>query len=326
MFSSVQVVLLYDVNCLQTSCASVHDYNGHVAAFKLACLRLLTEFGAQTENESDIRWAAKYYDSAVFKPGKTNNSFWDFNRRTYDNFDSELSKKLQKSTNIDDAARSSRLGHSECFILNKAIQEALKDYNWDLPDISSPVRSRKSRLALNGSKPEKTSDVFNAIVVFCKLPQTVEAARKFLASSASASNPQAFAKEFIEKATEQALEELQDFKLIFIDCTPEPLNLDNDNFRVMSNFNSHISKFNGAVHSINSLVDCSGLIFNPSESLNFTSLKLHLRGLEKNWFCKGRNHRAGRLRKPQPGPLFIWKKNEDVQVEIKLEILVLQGR
>ncbi|KAF2367156.1 hypothetical protein FHG87_002092 [Trinorchestia longiramus] len=330
MYSSAQVVFMFDVNCLDLSLQSVKDVNVHIAAFKLCCLRLLTEFGAQTQNCSDIRWAVKFYDSLIFKPGKTNNSFLDFNRRSYDIFDAEICRKLKvslKNDHNDDSANStlqrkagqSNSNHTACFILNKAIQEALKDYNWDLPDVSSPVNTRKSR----NNQQDKSNGIFNGIVVFTKFPQDVQTANQFTGNCAL-NNPQALAKLFLEKATLQALEESHLFRLFFIETSPTLLNL--KEHPVLESLNSLLNQFHGSLLSIGSIVDCSGLILRSSKQQVLLSQKLHFRGLEKSWFSKGRLNRTGRLRKPQPGPTLVWQSDGLTTLKIALKILVLQGR
>ncbi|XP_047736998.1 uncharacterized protein LOC108678874 isoform X2 [Hyalella azteca] len=340
MFSSAQVVFIFDLNCLDASSTSENDSNLQKAAIKLSCLRLLTEFGAQTQNGSDVRWASKFYDSLIFKPGKTNNSFVDFNRLSYDTFDSEVSQKLNFSTSHRndshevEARRTSQRNasqnsssraiqrHSACFILNKAIQEALKDYNWDLPDVSSPVITKKSHFAENGLKAGKL-DNFNAIVVFTKIPQDAGAVQEFVGGE-NIATPEDFPRKFFEKATQQALEEVKGFRLFFIDTSPTQIMF--KDLPVLTALNEYLGKFNGSLHCISSIVDCSDLLSNSSRQKVFQSQKLLLHGLEKSWFFKGKNLRLGRPRKPQPGPLLVWKNDSKIAARIKLEILTLQGR
>lgn len=318
MFSSVQVVLLFDVHCLNRI-AFCSNNASKASRLKLSCLRLLTEFGAQTEN-SEVRWAAKYYDSLVFKSGKANRKFADFNLSSFDNFDSELFEKIKSS---DDIRSSQIVHHSHCFILNKAIQEALKDYNWDLPDVNSPVSTRKTRNNIN----HQENVPLNAIVVFNKLPLDEQDVRNFIGDETSSGRPEAFIQKFLEPATLHELRASQSFSLHFVDLLGRKFD-SLSNFSSFTAINEYLDKINGCFHCITSILDLSNLLPTSTSDVLSQIITQQLQGLDNSWFSKSsRCKSSGRVRKSQPGPKLIWEDAQGVNfLKIQLDVMTLQGR
>lgn len=336
MFSSTQVVFLFDVNCLNETSLSNDDLNNHITKLKLSCLRLLTEFGAQTENGSDVRWSAKFYDSVLFKPGKANSSFVDFNKSSFDSFDDELSKKIIKAyelskDNIGDKNATQRNVkrvssftncHSHCYILNKAIQEVLKDYNWDLADVNSPIHTRKTR-----NQEDKAPCSFNNIIVYNNLPKDRDSVKTFIGNDLSTGSSEEFVAHFLEPATVHEFQKGDYFRLHFVDVVAGRLR-PTTSVELVSALDNYLSKFNGSLHCITSIVECSNSLLGLEENDQSYIIGPHLHGIESNWFAKcGRKSKIVRPRQPQAGPELVWEDdNGGTFLLIKLQVLMMQGR
>ena len=332
MYSSVQVVFLFDVNCLNNENVEKNSSSVHISKFTLSCLRLLTEFGAQTENDGDVRWAAKYYDSTSFKPGKANSKFCDFNKKTFDSFCEEIKQKFvsigdvsknKLVSNKSNKRTSNLTEYTHCFILNKAIQEALKDYNWDIPDANSPKLKKTRKSTLN---EDKFPDHLISIIVFNNVPHNIETVQKFIGDSTWGGSAKNFSEVLLENSTRLVLEDCKAFKLHFVDVAAKQFSADCDPL-LRSSISDCLSKFNGSLHCISSLVDCKKILETEDRVSCIPIIPPHLRELSAGSFLKPTKNIKNRVRKPQNGPELIWEDSNGTSfLKIKLEVVSLQGK
>ena len=123
------------------------------------------------EKQSSLQWGYKFFTSNKL-PGKTeHHQLKDFKLRHFEEFEKELEKQFEelnddylvntktKSTRENDPSstgerrKSNGPSPSEC--LKRTLSHVLYDFNWENPDITSPVISRRSSLT---SKKKRSSN------------------------------------------------------------------------------------------------------------------------------------------------------------------------
>ncbi|KAK7086954.1 hypothetical protein SK128_000845 [Halocaridina rubra] len=351
MFSSVQALFLYDVNCLSDKCRSESELEQNVAKLKLSCLKLLTEFGAQTEKGIEVvRWRDEYYDSLLYKPDTNRKGFVDFNRNSFEEFGNHITdvfcNAFDKAPHSSDDrsagdAKEKNTRHSHAFILKKALQEILLDYNWDRPDISSPVKPvrRRSCRGKNTKISQEDSSVsYNTVVVLTNIPQNAEEFNEFCGISKRKSFSDDFLGNVLDPAMLKGFQEEKKIHLNIVDLNNLALSSVKESAenKIYSSINAGLAKLGGGLHFINALVETSAsleadrkaIIKNEAQttfqnvfpkSVNFESLRV-----KTPWWRK--KSRGTRPRRPQRGPLLIWEDLEGIShIQVALEVLAVNG-
>lgn len=96
MVSLVQLVFLIDVNYLSN--CSQDELEKRRNKLLLCSLRLITEFGAQTDKGNEnVRWSFKFYDSRRFKPDTSQKIFYDYNKESTIKFNDALQKIVSQT-------------------------------------------------------------------------------------------------------------------------------------------------------------------------------------------------------------------------------------
>ena len=330
MYSCVQCVFLLDVNSIKVSDEKTENIDHDLSSVCLCVLRLLTEFGTNAERGIEsVRWAFKYYDSKSFKSGTTRKTFIEFDKSSFDEFEEELSNKIKKNTN----KKNEGVSKSHSFILKKGLQEVLLDFNWDSPDISSPVKpinskSNKSKKSSSGLAVD--NEPYNAVIVLSRVPHNQTEYEKFTEGTPMSE----FTKDIMDEFTYKGFKDEKNIRLYFIDQNKENDEID---MQLMHKIHLNLLKLNGGYHSIRSIVS------NKSTAIsNNTTLTRKLEGSElllplvncistievslkaKGWWkTKG----SGRPRRTQPGPKISWIDKEGISfIEFQLEVMALHGR
>lgn len=370
MASLVQVVFLIDVNYLaKYELKSEVNENLHRKLY-LCSLRLLTEFGAQTDKDN-VRWSFKFYNSSKYKPDISHKIFYDFNLLSLKKFEDELQavcKNIQKSHSgkqdrnrlssgfirpassssknidlsnkeLDGSAPEKQYSHS--YILNKCLQETLFDYNWDRPDITSPVRdsknfssgraSRNRRNNRNSDIGPATNEDLNFVIVFTHVPKNLEEVSKFIGQS-SCSCSSDLVKNIFDSATLQGFIEEKKLRLHLINISKDRLD-----FPHKSLLQAALNKLFGGVHEIDNLVNDSEFKetsvneCNELQSIFLSSNECKVvKGAElglTSFYWWNRKNISMRGRVPQPGPSLVWEDIDGVSfIKISLELLSVQGR
>ena len=334
MYSSVQCVFLLDVNSIYNKNSENSNTNNDLSKITLCVLRLLTEFGAQTEKGNEcVRWSFKFYDSQIFKPGGARKIFSEFSKCLIDDFEKELYDKinnLNESRKFNKGKSDQSVGNKNpSFILKKALQEVLIDYNWDSPDISSPVKTKHNKLKNTKHRLLPNSNgLYNAVVLLTNVPKSYDELEAFIGQKPATD----FVTNILDDITFKGFIEKK-LRLYFIDNDKKNNVLDWD-FIVKTH--SSLLKLNGGLHSINSIVqDKKILTFDRNDlkhdelshssfypilksGVNSTDLTLKAIGW---WKGKG----SGRPRKSQPGPRLLWKNKEKIVFDLQLEVMAVHG-
>lgn len=335
MFSTVQAIFLFDVNSLAATCKSESELEHNVAKLKLGCLKLLTEFGAQTENGTDdVRWSCKYYDSCNFKPGTNRRDFVDFNKKSFDDLDNDLTDRFckafdSKQTDSDKSTSSNETVKPHHYTLNKALQEVLQDYNWDVPVISSPVKSvrRKAKSGHTKLLPENVGP-YNTVIVYTNVPHNLPQVWEFCGSDKVKAED--FLDSFLDQSMVKGFQE-EHICLNFVNLGLCLVDKEVPDPKVTQTIQSGLAKLNGRLHSISNIAQNVatrvtqyevpsgewGLFPSPSAPVAGV-------GVQVSWWRKAR---SGRPRKPQPGPTLVWEDAQGTSyLKVHLELLAVHGR
>ncbi|XP_064103582.1 uncharacterized protein LOC135213550 [Macrobrachium nipponense] len=346
MFSSVQAVFLFDVNSFCDKCESESELEQNVAKLKLGSLKLLTEFGAQTEKGIEgVRWSAKYYHSANYKPNTSRKSFVDFTRTSFEEFENAIADCFCDAFDNDTQPRmfSPNSSKSHCFILKKALQEIVLDYNWDGPDISSPVKKTTGRRSKtkNGILPENVGP-YNTVVVFTNVPLTLASVREFIFGSRTVADgppkrpeiSDAAAEDYLGSILDQAtLKSFQEDKIhlsfVAVNARREVSTDGPQGNKIFSIIHSGLGRIGGGLHLIENIVETSHLEVEsldrkPSKGIfPSQSPSAHSICLRTPWWRKGKGSRP---RRPQKGPTLVWEDAEGISnVQVELEVLAVHG-
>lgn len=165
MFHSTKVVFLVDVASFfsRDDQLSVTDYQQAVNAVKYCCLKFLTHFGTKK-----TRWGYKFYSSnGLARQRMEKRLFCDFNLETFEDFEDDLVRRFEHYRQACEAidrsgSRSAPEKDPPCSVLRAALTQIFSEYQWDAPNLSSPVKwkSKRKRSCMNESY-EDVNYVFN---------------------------------------------------------------------------------------------------------------------------------------------------------------------
>lgn len=164
-----KVVLIVDVASLCTYKDSlvVSDYQLGINAIKYTCLKFLTYFGT-----TRTRWGYKFYSSnGLARQRMEKRPFCQFNLDSFQDFEDELVRRFERYKQACDAIDRNPPGllptekDPPCSILRAAVTQVVSEYQWDAPNIASPVKvksgKRRSEPAPQLSANEMGNYVFN---------------------------------------------------------------------------------------------------------------------------------------------------------------------
>ena len=376
MVSAVQVVFLIDINQFLKICSDSTQYTSYKSKICLCCLRLLTEFGALTDNGNDkVTWSFKFYNSEKFKPDTSRKVFVDFNKTSFDELSSEIEAAIKRIKDETTNSRKTSLrtrkgsftkeetsinngqsdissafgtGHSHSYILKKSLQEVLLDYNWDRPDISSPVKKksrpsqRPTRNSLEISLPYLDSiEELNFVICFTKVPTNSNELSKFNGSSNNESRASQLIPSLFDESMLNGFQKEKKLRFHIVNIAES---------YIQPSFKQELqvafNKLLGGVHEISNLVQEKDKIIsdledlgpsrNPDDSL-FLFKKRYQEGTlnysngsdlgmySNHWWNKKKI--PNRSRAAQIGPTLEWEDSEGINfIKIKLNVLSVHAR
>lgn len=157
-----QIVFLIDCNPSfwgPNNCAE-----GTANAIRLCVLRVLTYFNDNGRGKrSNLRWGYKFFNSRSLSHHFERHEFKDFTVEVFEEFENQVSKKLNEA--VAQHSQVNRLeqdeqNEEEASTFNKppagakciscAFTNAVHDFQWERPDISSPVRRTRGNNNLFG--------------------------------------------------------------------------------------------------------------------------------------------------------------------------------
>lgn len=339
MFSSVQAVLLFDLNSFSDTCKSESDLEQNVAQLRLSCLKLLTKFGAQTEKGTEVRWSCKFYDSNYYKPDTSRKNFLDFTKKTFDEFENDVTERYCKVFDRQQSGGDSNpsdICKPHSYILKKCLQEVLLDYNWDRPDITSPVKPTRRSVKSGRNIISEDNGPYNTVIIFTKVPYNIVVIEDFCGCERQNTNTskvtaEDFLKSILDHSMVKSFQEEKHISLNFVNvCDLSALKEELIDTRVISAIHGGLVKLGGGLHSISSIVQTRfSEVVEDEKSVTaagvFAAPATHVAGVDVqvSWWKKTR---CGRPRRPQPGPTLMWEDAEGLSyLKAQLEVLAVHG-
>ena len=178
---------------------------------RLSTLKLLTYFANKDDTRcgwDKIKWGYKFYNK---KTNSMRHNFRDLNHKTFEQYEKDLCDcfKNVQSKEIND--RSASCHHGGVNILGRVCRELLHDFQWDRPDISSPVRKPRRSLV------EEETGPINVVFMFSKCPRSKEDLESYLGGSELNENPSVFLHKFMPHQLYRQFYENTKIRLFWVD-------------------------------------------------------------------------------------------------------------
>ncbi|XP_062594870.1 treslin-like [Saccostrea cucullata] len=187
--SSVKCKILFLVDGNQGVCGQDVKNEAKVLANRvtLSAFRILTALNDRVTSKSNLKrgnktphlkWSYKIYNSSQYRLKRLVNLFKEFKTRYFEEFENEVERNIETSiqdiqTDIDSEGHK----HGKQYpanILNKVLNEIVLDYQWEDPDIFSPVKSRRK-----SAKNENHNKTENFVFLFANSPKNPIGLRQF---------------------------------------------------------------------------------------------------------------------------------------------------
>ncbi|CAC5396896.1 unnamed protein product [Mytilus coruscus] len=155
-----------------------------LSIFRILC-HLSADFPQNTKQKRTkhnlLKWGFKFFDSRLHCLKVEKYSFKEFKLKYFEEFERELLKRIKLVQKNIDAKSSSRkvskISPSDC--LTRSLTELTHDFEWETPDLFSPVKRRKihekkGSLSLDTEQPSG-----NYVFMFTKCPKSAAGLRQF---------------------------------------------------------------------------------------------------------------------------------------------------
>ncbi|XP_078617097.1 treslin-like isoform X2 [Branchiostoma floridae x Branchiostoma japonicum] len=194
---SFRVVFLVDTSP-RKDCAA--DEERVANALNLSALKILSHFANKNgQTKENILWGYKFFNSSKVKAPRDRFNFRQFDSKLFEAFEAEVSGRLEppwsgKENEVGERSepRATKL-FSSAETFRTALSEITYEFNWDMPDISSPckpVRPVATRIKLRGKSGARTPQLNtilstisrNYVFVLSPCPTTSEDLVEFVGS------------------------------------------------------------------------------------------------------------------------------------------------
>ncbi|XP_069136972.1 treslin-like [Argopecten irradians] len=181
-----QLVFLVDVN--KNNYDSYPNDPGssqkYVNTICLSALRLLVYFASESDGflsnksskskskQSSLKWGFKFFNSSHHYSRVGGHILRDFKLRYFEEFENDLERKFEESF----SERNPEKTHVASDCLRKALMEIIYDFQWEKPDITSPVKFRRNSMV---NRENVVSQNNNLVFVFSRFPENPSSLRKF---------------------------------------------------------------------------------------------------------------------------------------------------
>lgn len=170
-----QVVFLIDTNveeCFEESCSSLSN------TISLSCLRILHFLSSSLEKRglarcrklqhTPVKWSYKFFNSRNFGARIESHRLYDFKIKYFEEFENEIQRRFESAARTVKSSNQSKPSD----MLSLALMQLLADFQWESPDITSPVKGRRH-------KKEPSPEFKKFAVVFTKCPKNALQLKQF---------------------------------------------------------------------------------------------------------------------------------------------------
>lgn len=235
----VQAVFLIDVASLDGCDHNPLGFEQRINCIRHSCFKLLTYFGSQ-----HTRWGSKFYWSkGLVRQRMDKRPFSDLNLDALQELEDELVHRFERykacSTALDETKRPTA-SDPPCDIIRIALTQLASEYNWDAPEIASPVRGKRTRVL------DRKEPVLNYIFHISRTPGSYEELEMFLGKASEGVN---ISQELMPADLQRLLLGAYKTRFIWIDTNTQSL----------GDFAAAIQKLNGKVIPLQALDECCGV-------------------------------------------------------------------
>ncbi|KAI8478056.1 hypothetical protein Bbelb_442130 [Branchiostoma belcheri] len=194
---SFRVVFLVDTSPRKDGAAEEERVSN---ALNLSALKILSHLAHKNgQTKDNILWGYKFFNSSNEKAPRDRFNFREFDSKLFEAFETEVTGRLEppwsgKENEEDERSRRATIFFSSSETFRTALSEITYEFNWDMPDISSPckpVRPAAARIGLRGKSGARTPQLNtimstvsrNYVFVLSPCPQTSEDLVEFVGST-----------------------------------------------------------------------------------------------------------------------------------------------
>ncbi|CAG2246077.1 unnamed protein product [Mytilus edulis] len=128
-----------------------------------------------------LKWGYKFFDSRLHCIKVEKYSFKEFKLKYFEEFERELLKRIklvQKNVDAKSSSRkSSKMSPSDC--LTRSLTDLTQDFEWETPDLFSPVKRRKIHQKKGSLNLDTEQASGNYVFMFTKCPKSAASLRQF---------------------------------------------------------------------------------------------------------------------------------------------------
>ncbi len=222
---SYHVVFLVDISIGTLSLENDSNFENLLNKTRLSVLKVLT-FLENTlpaaQKSSNLKWGFKFFNFGSFITSVERYEFKDFSIKTYEQFESLLeNKSVVERGKAKDAKlkEKEQKRKSSLTALSNALKEIVTDYQWDFPDITSPVRPVRGARGSRGSNSVGEPSQLNYVFVLGPCPQTSTQWDRFTGHEPGRvkSDPEALGKVILPPIVSRLFHDEKKIRLFWID-------------------------------------------------------------------------------------------------------------
>ena len=177
-----KVVFVIDIYVNRKTQSDVSSIENYVKQVTLSAFRLLSYFvGISKEStnskkrkrkKQNLQWGFKFFSSKSLNLKCEQHRFKDFKNRVFDEFERELNKRVSECNGANQKTENASKKYP-CQFIGCALKELLADFQWETPDIFSPVKRSQKKTENDHNGNEKF------VFLFSTCPTTAQSLRQF---------------------------------------------------------------------------------------------------------------------------------------------------
>ncbi|CAH1253419.1 TICRR [Branchiostoma lanceolatum] len=150
---SFRVVFLVDISPRKDGAAEEEKVSN---ALNLSALKILSHFAHKNgQTKDNILWGYKFFNSSEERAPRDRFNFREFDSKLFEAFETEVTGRLEppwsgKENEVNESSQRATQFFSSAETFRTALSEITYEFNWDMPDISSPCKPVRPAIKLRG--------------------------------------------------------------------------------------------------------------------------------------------------------------------------------